>query len=838
MFRRASRLLYFPLLVFPFALFAATILGGRALFWGTPLNQFIPWWTLSWNLIKSGVLPLWNTLLGMGAPLAANYQSALFYPPTWIYFVVYSIGGIGAMAWFLAIMVVLHLVWSALGMALLIRELKLSRFAQVIGGLAFGLSGYLVARAGFLSINAAASWLPWILLGTTQLVKSIRPDISGRIPAERVDQSQKGKIISAFLLLVAAIVMQLLAGHAQTAWYSMILAVLWFGFFAFFDPWLEKRRSESWAASKKYLVETSGDDKDISEPGGFHYRPVLWLMILFGAAVALAAALAAVQLLPTAEYLLESQRSAAVDYEFSMTYSFWPWRFLSFLAPGLFGNPALGDYWGYANYWEDAVYIGLIPFVLGAAALLTRGKKLPERTMVNSRLIGFLGILILGVFLIALGRNTPIFPWLYRHVPTFDMFQAPTRISILAIFAFSILAAVGADSWSRPQGRQLYWLRLGVMAAAAITIGAGLALLLTRNLSFDIRPSFIRATAWLGFWGVCLGLLALQAPAGEKDGIDEMGWGWWQWAVVTVLGIDLVVAGWGLNPSVPLSVYTDPTPTAAEVQNRLDGGRIFLGAEDEELLKFERFLRFDTFMPFEEGEEWYSLRASMLPNITVLDGLQSANNFDPLIPGRYSVWMEILEQANPHLRDQMLNLMGVTVVESIDLSEAPGVRFDSREAFPRIRWVGCGIPVDHPQEAMEIIRSANLDHASEVVLETTAEGKPECFEQNPALILVQAESANMTSVYVNSPADGYLVVADVWYPGWRAYVDGEKSTILRANYLFKALQVPAGEHEVEIVYQPNTFLVGAAVSIAALIVLMVIVVIKFRYKNAAEMGSN
>jgi hypothetical protein len=288
-----------------------------------------------------------------------------------------------------------------------------------------------------------------------------------------------------------------------------------------------------------------------------------------------------------------------------------------------------------------------------------------------------------------------------------------------------------------------------------------------------------------------------------------------------------------------LSVYTDPTPTAAEVQNRLDGGRIFLGAEDEELLKFERFLRFDTFIPFEEGEDWYSLRASMLPNITVLDDLQSANNFDPLIPGRYSVWMEILEQANPHLHDQMLNLMGVTLVESIDLSEAPGVRFDSREAFPRIRWVGCGIPVDHPQEAMEIIRSASLDHASEVVLETTAEGKPPvCFEQNPAMILVQAESANMTSVYVNSPADGYLVVADVWYPGWRAYVDGEKSTILRANYLFKALQVPAGEHEVEIVYQPNTFLVGAAISIAALIVLMAIVVIKFRYKNAAEMGSN
>ena len=132
-----------------------------------------------------------------------------------------------------------------------------------------------------------------------------------------------------------------------------------------------------------------------------------------------------------------------------------------------------------------------------------------------------------------------------------------------------------------------------------------------------------------------------------------------------------------------------------------------------------------------------------------------------------------------------------------------------------------------------------LDHGSEIVLETSAEGKPPvCFAQNPAEILVQAQSANMTSVYLNSPSDGYLVFADVWYPGWRAYVDGDQTPVLRANYLFKALQVPAGEHEVEIIYQPNTFIVGAAVSLAALIVLISVVVIKFRYKNTADKESN
>ena len=735
------------------------------------------------------------------------------------------------MAWWLAIMVVLHLLWASLGMALLIRELNLSRFAQIIGGLAFSLSGYLVARAGFLSINAAVAWLPWILLAVTKLVKAFRPVAGDPLLAGQMNKSGRYQFISAFSLFVVALAMQLLAGHAQTAWYSMILGVLWFFYLAILDPWLENRRPAAKSAGD--LEQAEQDNIEAGSPASTkkEFTPAYWLLISFGAAIVLALTLAAVQLLPTAEYLLESQRSAAVDYEFAMSYSFWPWRFLSFLAPGLFGSPAFGDYWGYANYWEDAVYMGLIPFILAITGLFTRGRKLPSGTMVNARLVWFLGLLLLTTFLIAMGRNTPIFPWLYRHVPTFDMFQAPTRISIIAIFAISILAAIGADSWSRPHNRQLYWLRLGIMAAAAITIGAGLALVLTRNLSVDIRPSFIRATAWLGLWGVCLGLLALKAPGRKK--VRALDWGWWHWVVILVVGSDLILAGWGLNPSVPLSVYKDPSPTAGEVHLKINHGRIFLGAADEEFLKFERFLRFDTFMPFEGDEDWSSLRASLLPNITMLDSLPSVNNFDPLIPGRYSSWMDVLENANPNLRDQMLNLMGVKVVESIDSSQAYGIRFDSRDAFPRIRWVGCGKYAADADAALETVLSDSIEHESEVLLEQGPGAEPPyCDSDARAELEIQLDSASKTSVRVSSDSAGYLVVADVWYPGWKAYLDGEQASLLRANYLFKALRVPPGEHDVKIVYQPRSFYAGIVLSLTAACLLIAIFVLWTRYRQS------
>ena len=84
----------------------------------------------------------------------------------------------------------------------------------------------------------------------------------------------------------------------------------------------------------------------------------------------------------------------------------------------------------------------------------------------------FLLVVMVVSFLFALGQNTPVFPWLYRHVPTFDMFQAPARYTIWAVFALALLAGLGVEGWRRPEGRWLYWSRLGTMGMFAVSFGA------------------------------------------------------------------------------------------------------------------------------------------------------------------------------------------------------------------------------------------------------------------------------------------------------------------------------------------------------------------------------
>ena len=793
---------FLPVLLAPFILLSPVLLSGQALFWGTPLLQFVPWWSWSWEILQSGHLPLWNPLAGMGTPLLANYQSALIYPPNWLYFLLASFGGLSALAWGQALLVAVHLAWGGLGMSMLARKLGLGLLAQTITGLAFGLCGYFVSRSGFLSINAAVAWLPWIILSLTFAFLSPVP-------------------WGSFLALVVCLAMQLLAGHAQTAWYTLLLAGMW----AFFWGWKESSRQEN--------------ESEKSDRFGWLW-PVLRAELWLGLAIVFAFCLAAVQLLPVAEYLSQSHRAAAVDYEMAMTYSFWPWHLVALFAPDMFGNPARGDYWGYANYWEDAIYIGFLPVLFAIGTILgnIRRRGRPDagtapvvRQGKYRALVLFLFGLILLAFLLALGKNTPVFPWLYTHVPTFSLFQAPARYLIWTEFSLALLAGIGMDAWQRPEDKKLIFVRLATVGAFGVLIGAGAGWLLLGEVS----PSFIRATALAGFWGAGTGILALLAPASHAPPTGapvqasrlQAAQNRWSWAVVLFVAADLLLAGWGLNPGVELSVYAEPSPTKAEVQSLSGGNRIYLPEADEQALKFRRFLRFKTFTP---KDDWRHLRAALLPNVNMLDRIPSANNFDPLLPGRYRTWMSRLERSDPQTKSRLFDVMGVGLLEQVGRAQEYGVRWKPVESSGRWRWVACARRAEDEKAAMDLVFSGQVDFRSEVVLEGIGRPDPpgcRAAKMEPVEITFNGgRDPNRLEFHLNAPASGWFVLSDVWYPGWKAWVDGEPAEIFRANYLFRAVPVEAGEHEIVFVYRPASFRLGLLTSLTSLIFVGVIM---FRY---------
>ncbi len=73
---------------------------------------------------------------------------------------------------------------------------------------------------------------------------------------------------------------------------------------------------------------------------------------------------------------------------------------------------------------------------------------------------------------------------------------------------------------------------------------------------------------------------------------------------------------------------------------------------------------------------------------------------------------------------------------------------------------------------------------------------------------------------VRASAPGYVLLADTWYPGWVARVDGAETPIRRADLIYRAVPVSAGAHQIEFEFRPTTLYVGAAVSALALLVVI------------------
>ncbi|MGB7538309.1 MAG: YfhO family protein [Anaerolineales bacterium] len=727
-------------------LFAPVLAGAQSIFWGLPLLQFYPWHEFAKQTVLEGYLPLWNPMLGMGAPLLANAQSALLYPPNWILLVVPVDYGQG-------LLMVAHLLWAGIGMAKLARSLGIGRLGQAVGGLAFMLSGYLAARAWFLTINASVAWLPWIILAGEN---------AGR---------QKRGLFSAPLAF--ALCLQWLAGHWQTAWYTGLILAGWMAVRAF--------------GARPFWKQAAYSVARLLSAGLF------------------AALLGAAQFFPTVGYWLHSQRSGGVDPEAALAYSFWPWRLITLVAPDFFGNPARGDYWGYANYWEDAVYIGLLPLGLAVWAAV-RGLR---RKGAAGFPYGYLLALLPLSLILALGTNTPVFPFLFEHVPTFDFFQAPARIMIIFVFALCLLAAAGAERWMGAEGGSRDGsLRLGVAAAGVALAGIGAGFIA------NIRPSFSSSIAAAGVIGLLIaGLGFLKYMAQVRPLAARL----FPVAAAALVACDLAFAARGLVPAASPALYRSENPVSAELAAGLDGRRIYMPEDIRYRLMYERAFVFRTFQGL---ADWMDVRRWELPNVGVLDGISSANNFDSFVFSRYATLMEGLETLPAVQRDRILQMMDVGAEwEWAAGAEIPSLRFLPGGSAPvwgvcRAEWM------ISPEDAWQAVMDPLFDPARTVILELGGGTEGGDCVSPPAVSPAARRNPNAVRIEVDFPEDGYLIQAELNDHGWEAFLDGERVPVLQADYALRAVRVPAGKHVVEFVYTPLAFWVGALVSGAALLIVL------------------
>lgn len=233
----------------------------------------------------------------------------------------------------------------------------------------------------------------------------------------------------------------------------------------------------------------------------------------------------------------------------------------------------------------------------------------------------------------------------------------------------------------------------------------------------------------------------------------------------------------------------------------------------------------------------FSVDNILFPNTNSAYGISDIRTLDPLQVARYRDFLradfsptiydrfDASEVGRDIIRSPLLDLLNVKYLlanPELPVSSISG-RFElvydreiriyrNNNVLPRAFFVSHAEVIPDKDRILKKLTDHSFDAKNAVILEenvtnnapmASAASSPVVFERyEPNYIRLRAELAQA----------GWLVLADTYYPGWKALVDGKPGRILPADYIFRAVRLEPGSHVVEFVYRPASFVWGVAIS--------------------------
>jgi hypothetical protein len=144
--------------------------------------------------------------------------------------------------------------------------------------------------------------------------------------------------------------------------------------------------------------------------------------------------------------------------------------------------------------------------------------------------------------------------------------------------------------------------------------------------------------------------------------------------------------------------------------------------------------------------------------------------------------------------------------------------------LPRAFLVGQARLFETYDDILAYMKTDEFDPAGEVLLMGSEdEGVDSPGQEGPGTVEIIEYGARGMTLKAEAISSCYLVVSDVYYPGWRVYVDGNEDNLLRADYAFRAVRIDPGVHVVKMEYTPLFFKIGVLFSLAGIGLLTVLV---------------
>ncbi len=763
------------------------------------LVYFYPYRDYAAMALRGGELPLWNPYLFLGAPILANIQTAVLYP-----FNLLTTGLPAPQA--VSLSIVVHVFLAGVFMYAFARtSLKLPPISAFASGAVFMFSGFISQQVGHPNQLNAAIWIPLLFLLL---------DITVR----------RGSLLAATGggLIVAV---QILAGHPQEVYLSLFAL----GLYSLFR------------GGQGAVAQLNATSKLRAALGAGLAPVATWVgMVLLGAGVA------AVQLLPTAELAALSIRGGGLSYPEIVSFSLPPAEFLRGLLP------AYGDY----PFAEFISYVGFLPLALAILAATRWRSHAHTPFMVTLALISVL---------FALGEFGPLYPLLGGWLPGLDSFRVPARWLFVYTFAISCLAGIGLAYLERPrtgairQGNPLRTAikRLGIIGA--FTGAMILAFWLARGL---LRlPQGPTPTLWAILTFLSSSAVFLSHPTSDLASARRA----LAAGIVAVILAELFFArsSLELQRTTPFAAYSTIPASVEKLLADKDSFRVLVMASPEAMLETAPELKVVPAKGLSPASKETLLEAIryqtiLAPNLSLNHRIAVVDGYDGgILPlSRYVEFKRLLldgGRARPETVNQPDALLRnqLTTIPDTRLLGALGVKYvitdrNLQAATPELEPIYDGgvkvyrnldfrppyyltheyVVTSGPGETLSALAQGISDS---VVLtkpptsfDPPADGTPS--HQDQLETLIQKPEARRLRATLSRP--GFLVITEVitetLSPGWRAWVDGSPTEILPANYLFGAVVLDAGEHIVELRYQPDSFGLGWRITLGTLLLTAVL----------------
>ena len=458
-----------------------------------------------------------------------------------------------------------------------------------------------------------------------------------------------------------------------------------------------------------------------------------------------------------------------------------------------------------------------------------------------------------ALFILFYWVANPIIAPIFKHIPILAKLPRISRLGTLLTFSLAILAGIGFDRLlKRP-----FMLKPAVFFFAGFVSILGGFLLMLR-FGVQLGSSWIRA--------LCEGYIQkhmLSNPnytSGEGfylKRVDDFFMFINQWTNLAdlsfclpvlfiilsllllrlwqkkVLSRNLFVLGACFLIIVDLAIFSQLKiffePTVQEVRFETQGIKFL--QSDKGVFRIIQIL--DDAVPGKPRE-----RLILMPNLSILYGLESAEGYDPLFIGRYQTFFRNFQ--SDYDKDNAIILAGpegnfsyevadflnvkyfITSKEKTLREKLPFVMEDEKikiyknpTYLPRAYIVHKVKVIRNAAEILSFLKSDQMDFRRNVVLEEEpqpfvkmTDGKSNIIDE----VILNNYEPNKIELTVKAAKNGFLILSNNHYPGWEALLNGKPVKIYRANYTFQSIQIPQGVHEVNFLFRPKSALIGVFLS--------------------------